>query len=159
MFFDPELSWRAGRGTVARSPSPVRGWTHDGARHGSDRRVGVLNSQSDGGLKVFDARRLLEVEIEPGRKRLHLHVMVHDVDRQSQCRAAVVVGAAQVDETVFHPEADVTRHLVVDAGADGPSTAPVVEGKAVAQRRVLSGDIDLRAGPTSFAVDEPLIDG
>jgi hypothetical protein len=103
--------------------------------------------------------RLLEVEIQSGRDRLHLHVMVHDVDRLSQCRGAVVVGATQVDQTVFHPEADVTRHLVVDAGAYGPSTAPVVEGKAVAQRRVLSDDIDLHAGPASFAVDEPLING
>src|SRR5436190_18268539 len=99
----------------------------------------------------------LEVEVEPSCDRLDLHVVVHDVHRDRQCGCAVVVLAAQVDEAILHTEADVACHFVLQPGTDGPSVPPVVERKAVGQRGIPSRYVDLRAGPPSFGVDEPLV--
>src|SRR5215831_10744683 len=99
----------------------------------------------------------IELPVQAGRNRLHLRVMVHDVDRKCLRRGAVEVVAPQIYEAIFETQAKVARELVFETAAHSPAVAPVVNREAVWQGGIAPRYIDLRSGIAAFGIDEPFV--
>src|SRR5262245_31228667 len=99
----------------------------------------------------------IELPVQAGRNRLHLRVMVHDVDGKCLRRGAVKVVAPQIYEAIFETQAEVARELVFDTAAHSPAVAPVVNREAVWLGGVAPRYIDLRSGIAAFGIDEPFV--